>query len=572
VHHAGTSWARHGCAWARVGVALLCACALGGAVASAEDGGDAARDLRAAARSPLASERYAAERRLVERGADALQLVRTWVRDPDPRLRAVGWRVLAVTGTANDLRAALRALSDSQPQVGHAAAEAVVALASALPVPDEPWLPRDALPAAGIRPLALALGVRLDEVTRDAVPVCLHRLGEGVVPALRHLCRHPRYGESARARALAALARVGGEQARETLAYQWTALPERRAGPWWRALIEVGPGPGLEAAYGIAAEFPARARDSYGERVGNWMHWREQEAFFRFLSTCPPPGEASELRWFVGRFLDPRTRRGTPKLPSLVIEIVRALLVLEEPTDLSLFRALYATTQRAYGRSKLRAEEYARILMLLEPYKERPSLRDDLTWLLEQDALPNAVRAWALYLHGDADRADLAARATALIQPESGAVTVAQRRAGIELWRRLGRPPPDLIEALRADYDPFARVTALGWTVQAADDGRLSAEERTTALAMALADADDDVFLAASEHHPGDPGAAARARLMALALEGARAVRGRAWRVLARLAGRAAYRLDPPFVAPTADAGLDERLRAAAVLRRRFAR
>lgn len=543
-------------------VLLLLTCALGAASARADERVDAASGVR----SPLTSERRAAEQRLIDGGAPNLALVRPWTGDADVRLRCAAWRVLGAIGQDVDLRRAVLALGDPHPQAGQAAARAAVRLALALPPPDEPWLSSGSLTGRGRTALGLALGEEFEKAAPGHVPTCLYRMGEGVVPALRFLCAHPRFGVGIKARARTALSRVGGHEARRVLSAQGRATDA----DWWDALVEVGPGPELAQAHAAAAERMRLHAEQPSWRFA-WRTWREQQALFRFLSHCPPEQDAADVGEYVSMRLASMTGYRGPPMPSLLIELLRAHLVLGEPSDESLEWVIEALEPRRRHPPR-RGEEQAAVLMLLEPYARRPAVQAALEDLLLGGGLPHSVEAWALYLLDPTRRAKHAENATALIGAQGGAATRAQRRAGLHLWQRIGHPPPTLVRRLAMDVDPLARTLALTWVVEDGAQKRFPQAERDAALGRARDDPDDGVFLTAAEHGHGELEAAHRERLLALAVQGRRTVRGRAWRILARVVGDRSAGADDALEVPAADAGLDARLRAAAGFRRLLGR
>jgi len=529
--------------------------------------------------SPLASERVEAERDAVRCGPAALPWARAWARDEQLALRCGGWRVLAEVGTADDLRAALRTLADAQPRVRTCAARAVVALAERLRDPEAPWIPAGALPAPHVSPLAFALAARLEGATGRALPACVYRLGEGIVPCLALLCSHPSVGGDVRGRAVAALAAVGGTEARRVLSelaedpvLVWKAT-------WWEALIEIGPGPGLEAAQALVVRHAFQALEKASRRATlpvrdpRGIHWRLGLPFYRFIATCPPTEGIEHVRNFLqGRLAACASRRSRRVSASLVVEIVRAHLVVSEPEEDALGNAVMATSQRR-GRADRRREELGHVLLSLEVYRDHWAVQTALTDLLEDpiEPLPATVEAWGHYLRRSRTVAELRQMALHLLQIDGEAATLAQRRLGARLLQRLGPIELRVVAALQTDLDGWLRGWALRRALEAQRAGTIGAEAVEAALRRGLSDRDDAVFLFAARALGPQADKAARERALALAVRGPRSLRPAAWRALATWLPTGSGSLsEAPWRPPAGIAAVDARIRAAAAFRRRM--
>ncbi len=559
---------------------LLLACFLalsGGAAARAGD--VAVSDHHALARrlcSPVAAERERAVRAAVEHGGHARTWARAWVGSGDPQLRAGGWSVLARVGSGADLRAALAALGDAQPAVARQAAGALVGLAERLPLEDEPWLPRASLTEVQARALTFVVAARLEEAPAGSVPSRLLRLGEGVVPCLAHLLHHPRFDTAPRRSAVAALAALGGDGARQALSDLVPLLEASEDNglweTWWRALVEVGPGRGLAGAHDLVVRFAERAR---GERPGRrppGLRWRNQALFYRFIATCPPAEGIEGVRAFIDEQLERSAEGGRWRLwPSIAPDVVRAHLVIADPNDERLEWDVLAARPPPNNGWRRRQEELGQVLVHVEPYKTRPGLRAGLTLLLDRRDLPKTVRAWALYLQGATEPAVLRTQAEALIDADGAATTLAQRRLGAQLLDRLGSPSAERIRMMLTDLDAWMRAMGLRWATRAVAAGTFSPDERDAALRKARRDKDRGVFLLASELDAESLDTEGRRRLLDLAVEGPRTLRARAWRAIGRALPQAASPGEDPCEALPGHAALDARLRAAALAERLWA-
>ena len=492
-----------------------------------------------------------------------------------------------------DLGDARVALTSPDPAIARAAGEALLDLVVRGAPASEPLLSRESLSPAATRNLALPLARRLEDAPAGAVPACIYRLGEGIVPCLALICRHPRFTpprwpvrrvHSIRERALYALARIGGDDARSVLGAMARTIDPRRSSTWWKAINEVGPGKGLLPVHELTAELAQRSLNHRHRQGVIPLGGRDQIEYYRFLATHPAPPELDPHRIeTVQRVLDSALemagRRRFPSwLPAITIEMVRAHVVRCEPDEFTLEMMVRASrpARPTHRGTKRRAEEFGTILTVVEPYKEHPAVAEALTELLEDDALavaegdekhtlPNSVRAWAHFLEGKTEKPRLERLATELIRAGGGAATLTQRRLGARLWLRLGTPPLELVRSLLTDVDPWMRGCALRWARKAADRGELTPEAWSAAIGRALAEEDASVLLLAAETAREPLARGVRDRLLDLAVEGRRSLRGRAWRVLARAASRASAE-DEPFDPPPASAALDERIRAAATL------
>jgi hypothetical protein len=556
-------------------VLLLLACGAPRPAAADDPDGDAR--LATALCSPLAAVRREAVARAVRDGAAGRARARRWVRAPDPRLRAGAWEILARVGTEPDLRAAIPALGETQPDVAARAAEALLALAARLPPSDEPWLPAGCLPAQAVPPLSLALVRALEDAPRGGLPAAVTRLGEGIVPCLGQVLLHARYGVLARVVALRALAAMADADARRVLsdvAPQLVAAYERRHDPsllqaWWSAVNEVGPGPGLEGVQAIVVEVARETLQGSWRRGWRALPWPSQVQFYRFLASCPPAAGRNVLQAFAADTISHQGRGRTGLYPALAAAAVRAWLVLCGPSEEGLHDAVLAARPRGRGRWRRRWEELGEVLVQLEPWRARRGLQEGLDELLEDDELPHGVRAWAHYLKGDRSRKELAREAADLIDAGGGAATQAQRRLGARLLDRLGTPDAERIERTARDTDAWMRALGLVWAVRASQAGDYPSEALEAAVARDLRDPEDGVFLVAAEVRGAALAPAERARLLDLAVRGPRALRNRAWKALVPTLGRGAAELARAL--PRGHASLDARLRAeAAVLRVRL--
>ena len=544
----------------------------------AEEGDPSDARLTRDVSSPLYARRCHALDTLLARGADARPLARAWTRHADVHARVAGWSVLAQHGTPGDLAAAVARIGDAQPAVGDAAARCVLGLGMRLPAGDEPRLPRGAGPA-DVRTFGRALAAVLEGGPAEGFPPGLLTLGEGIVPALVHVLEEPRYGTTARVGALRTLAAVGGPQAREAIGGFVPTL-ESLSGDgtralwqaWWQAVNAVGCGTGLAPAQALAVDL-ARAMDfnPWRGRIRR-LHWRDRQQYFRFLASCPP-AEGVEyvqgyLEWLIQQAAENARRRLFPSLAALV---VRAYLVVSEPSEETLQQVVLCARASDRRHWQRRAEELGEVLTLLVPYRERPGVQAGLEELLQEEALPQSVRAWALFLRGQTPREELVRIAEQLIDADGAAATVAQRRLGARLLGALGPPSAERIRKTAADLDGTLQCLGLDWAVRAAAQGRLPRAEVDVMLASALAVADDGVFLVAAERAPGALSDAARERLLGLAVTSTPTLRGRAWRVVARtLQGRDGSQ--EAFEAPGGHAALDQRLTAAGRARALWAR
>lgn len=561
---------------------LLCLVALSGA--SAAIAGDGASDPAALARrlcSPVAAERASAVRAAVEQRGKARTWARSWVASEDPQLRAGGWSVLADVGVSADLHAARAALADPQPQVARRAAEALIRLAERLPLDGGPSLPRDCLSEQAARALTYVLATRLDETPTGTVPAWYFRLGEGVVPCLVHLLQHPRFDTAPRRTAIAALAATGGDASRRGLSALVDTLEAAAADgqdvagmweAWWRAVVEVGPGKGLEGAHDLVVRFAKSAR---GRRPGQrppGLRSRTQAWFFRFVASCPPAAGIEHVRAYIDEQLERAAEGARWRLvPSMAPAVVLAHLVIAEPNDERLEWDALAARAPRHSAWRRRQEELGQVLVHLEPYRARAGLQSGLTLLLDNQRLPKTVRAWALYLQGETEHAVLRTQAEALIDADGAAATLAQRRLGAELLDRVGPASPERIRAMLTDFDAWMRAMGLRWATAGAAAGTFPIGERDAALRKARQDKDRGLFLLACELAGAQLSGAERGRLLEIALAGPRTLRARAWKAVARALPTTASPGEDPFSAPHGHAALDERLRAAALAQRLWA-
>ncbi len=527
-------------------------------------------------RSHIAAERAEAVRTAARHGGSARTWARAWVTSSHASVRAGGWGVLGHVGTTRDLRAALEALGDPQPTVCREAAEAVVRMAARLPLDAEPWVPVNALDRVQTRALAFVLAARLGEAPTGTVAPIIERLGEGVVPCLEHVLRHPRFDDGVRRSAIVALAHVGGRQARRALSGLVPLLEQANSTrlweAWWQALIEAGPGRGLEEAHALVVEFAKSARDNRWPNRPPGLRWRNQVYFYRFVAMAPPAEGIYAVREYIDHLLEEHAGEGRFRLfPSMVGEIVRTHLIVAEPNDDRLRWDVLAARPPPRNRWRQRAEELGEVLVHLEPYREREGVQKGLVELLRHKDLPKTVRAWAAYLEGKTSKAGLRMMAEALIDADGAAATLAQRRSGGRLLDRLGTPGVDRIRLTLKDIDGWMRALALGWAAKAGAEGSLPSAELSGMLARGLEDEDRSVFLVAAELLHGRLGPTARQRILRLAQAGRRTLRVRAWRVIGATLNVGASPAEDVFTPPRGHAALDERLRSAAVVQRLWA-
>ncbi len=533
---------------------------------------DLLRDLR----SPIASVRRATESEVAARGVVARETVRTWTREDDAGLRASAWRILGRIGDETDFAAARAALTDEQPAVAEAAAGAIVDLAARCKAPGAPPLPEGSLTPSTARNLALPLARALDAAPAGAPPDCLFGLGEGVVPCLRIICEHPRFSVSEQRRAIEALARIGGVEARRIVsslaAYQAAsgsriasgeARARRLPRGWWTAINEVGCGPGLEDAHDLVTDIAFETTSQGRVWRIRGIGWRDQVQYYRFVASCPPAEGAETVRELLQAQVELAARR-RHMFPSTLVEIARAYLVVSDPTDDDLDTLVRASIPR--NPTRRRVEELGGILAMLANFKEREGVKRGIEHALREDRddMPNTVEAWALYLQGKTDVAVLRERASKLI---TGDGTVAQRRLGARLWNQLGDPPVELIRPLFTELDPWMRITALGWAIRASEAGRMPAEEVAAALARGVEDADSSVMLYVAASRRVEVPPTIRERILDIAVKGNRGLRRRAWKALETLVVRDHDSGDPGFQRPPVGAALDARIRAAAAFR-----
>ncbi len=556
-------------------VLAICLLTLGGALAPAEVAAEdaAAREARwrRGLRSAAAQVRDDTVAEAVAAGAAAVPCARAWTKDPDVRVRVGGWGVLRRLGRPEDLRAAVLATGDLQPAVALAAAHALVTLSEQLPLGPDPWIPRGAVGPRAQAPLASALSWALERGPRDGVPAAIHRLGEGSVPSLVALLASPRVDTGGRAASLRALAVIGGEAARQAIGALVSELDDERRHPlwtaWWRSVLAVGCGRGLAQAQDLVVRLAEKGANNRNRGPLRTLGWRDRLYFFRFVSSCPPGAGVEHLREYLAAVIEDAAM--TPRrrfYPTLAAPIIRAYLVLGEPTDEALRAAVLCAQGRAGRGVQRRGEELGEVLALLAPYKARKGVQEGLEELLASRALPRTVTAWATYLLGKTPRAEVVALAASLMDHEEGATTLAERRLGARLMTALGVPPAERIRATLKDLDEHLRMQALDWVMHAVEKGSVPALERDRAMRAALLDPNDGVFLVAAERASDDLGPAQRTRLLRLGLSGSLGLRGRAWRVVERRlnrrsSGRAA------FTSPGGLAPLDRRLEAAATAR-----
>jgi len=553
--------------WSALAAALLSTLLATGS-AGADD------DVAAGLLHPLQAHRRATEQALAQR-ADADAILLKLVEAPDTRLRAAAWRVVTSTTRHAFAAQALAALADPSPAVGVEAARALLAITAAEHAPTEPRIPAGTLERGGRLALAHALEEMLETAPATELPKIAFKLGEGVVPSLREIAASPHARFGARRIATRLLGRIGGEEAREALV--------DLVMPWWddltvdvlRALCEIGFDEYAARVYwtlrgGSETELPTSWRDFLRPR------FRERVSIvFRCIVRSPPPADAESLRDHLRYMI---RRRQFTNNPSQLVEMVRALLALGEPTDYDLVLVLKAACTKR-NRKHPRAAEMGYALALVSRYREREALQDEARRLLEerdlldptrawQTSLPETVEAWARYFvyqgaDGDASdddvtHADICGMATRLIVGDGEVPTYASRRLGAMLWNEMrsrAKPPRDLVLELLANDDAWVQRYALRWL------DRVEDAEATAAVAAGLASPDIDTVVAAAETGRVEPEPAVLVRLLELSVEGHRSQRTRSWRLLhGRVPKSAGDELTQPE-------GLDERLRSAALLR-----
>ncbi len=546
--------------------------------AAAEDVAWSDARLSRSIASPLHAERCRALDALLARGGAGRPLARAWTQDDSVHARVAGWTVLAQHGTEADFRAAVERVGDVQPTVAAAAARALLDLGGRLPPAEAARLPRGAAPG-GTRTLGRALAGVLEGGPRDGYPPGLLALGEGLVPALAHVLEDPRYGTQARVGALRTLAAIGGTEARTTIG-AFVGVLEGATGTaarslwqaWWRAVNAVGCGAGLAPAQNLAVDL-ARVMDfnPWRGRIRR-LHWRDRQQYFRFLAACPPAEGIAYVQGYLGWLIEQAAENARRRLfPSLAALVVKAYLVVSEPSEDLLHQAVLCARTSHRRHWQRRAEELGEVLTLLVPYRDRPGVQAGVKELLEEENLPKTVRAWALYLQGETDHDELVRIAEQLVDADGAAATLAQRRLGARLLGALGLPSAERIRKTAAAVDGTLHAFGLAWAEQAAAQGRMTRAEVDVLLAAALEVPDDTVFLVAAERCPAGLPEAARERLLGLALRAAPTVRGRAWRVVERSMD-ALDGTEGAFVAPGGHASLDVRLAAAGRARALWAR
>lgn len=500
-------------------------------------------------------------------GLEGRTLARRWAAADDVRARIAGWQVLSHVGGGDDLRSAALHLGDAQPAVAVEAARALVALGGRLAPAAEPWLPRAAAPERGQRPFAHALIAAMEAGPRDGVPDVLLALGEGAVPTLVYILADPRFGTGARAGALRALAAIGGTEARAAIAGLVTELEPERFHPlwsaWWRALNAVGSGAGLAPAHSLVVRYAQAIDFNPWRGPMRRLHWRDRQQYFQFLAQSPPAEGAAYVREYLEWLIEQASENARRRLfPTLAATIIRAYLVVCEPTEETLRQAVLCAQAHSRRHWQRRAEELGEVLALLAPYRDRPGVQAGLDALLAEDDIPKTVRAWALHLKAETPHAEMVAIAEALIDADGGAATLAQRRLGARLLGRLGLPSEARIRRTAAELDGSLHALGIDWAVRAAVDGRFPKAEAEALVAAALGAEDDGVFLVAAERRPELLDEDGRARLLRLGVRGSPGMRGRVWRVVGRVL-QGEDEATPAFVAPPGHAALDARLAAA---------
>ncbi|MDF1700858.1 MAG: hypothetical protein P1V36_06840, partial [Planctomycetota bacterium] len=444
-----------------------------GAEEAAEEAADRDARLTRAVASPAAVARIRAVDEALDLGPAARDLARRWTALPGPHARASGWHVLGRVGSHEDLQAAIRAAGDHQPTVALEAARAVLGLAARLPALDVPPLPREAAPLHAVRPLARAVVAALESGPRDQVPPVLLALGEGIVPTLTFILVDPRFGIGARAGVLRALAAIGGIEARVAIAALVEELEEVRQHPlwsaWWRAVNAVGTGRGLARAQALAVSYAKQMDFNPWRGPVRRLSWRDRQQYFRFLAACPPADGIEYVRVYLEWLIEQASENARRRLfPSLAASIIRAYLVICDPTEETLRQAVLCAQVRQRRGWQRREEELGEVIAMLAPYRERTGVQQGLDELLEADDLPDTVRAWALHLKGETPHEAMRAMAAELIDAEGGSGTLTQRRLGARLLGALGLPSPARIRSTVAEIDGTLQALGLDWAVRAA--------------------------------------------------------------------------------------------------------
>lgn len=545
-------------------LAFLLASALGvvgwpriGAGDGPTEPGVAGQAIERALCSPLAAVREAAVHELINGGETGRRLALELLTHAEPRLRAAALEVLAERAHPGDVGALNRALHDPAAAVGQGAGAALLACAARYGLRREPLLESLDSPHAR-QAMRHALVERLMPAGLDEVPAEVLALGEALRPALLDVLQDPGTPGRAWLRAVAASGRIGGEAVVQALTQQLISRPQGRWDTWTpallQALVDAQPDPEGEALASLHVWLAGRL-----EAGGRWGTaqtlfpgwWSELGPLLEFAQRYPSGAWAELMREKLDSLLETMVRRTAFRPTHLLVPLVRLYCTLAPPSDSELeFLVRLARTSSARERRRW-PDEGAEVLVVLEPYADRPAVRRGLTRLLEQvsaddpeaDVVPETAQAWALYYLEAEPKELLRERARALLEDPGAAAPPGQRRLALELLARLGGPDAGLLREILEHADAGLRALALPWAGR-----RLPETETLRWHAQALAEEHEGGFLVGAEcSEPADLSEAAVARLESMALGGGLAWRLRALAVLARRAGAPAPLGGPPL-------------------------
>ncbi|MHC5012056.1 MAG: hypothetical protein ACYTG6_14105 [Planctomycetota bacterium] len=367
------------------------------------------------------------------------------------------------------------------------------------------------------------------------------RLGAGIVPALGVLAAPGEHGTVLRQRAVRAIARIGGAEGCRALVALAKSEDPGDLRTLFEALAEVGPQCDLEPAYRLFVR-------NASTRKGRTAH-----AALRFIAACPPARPSPEVLQRLYTHLDARWA-----WPGSIAAAIRALLSMMPPSERDLDRIAEALGERRWRHP--RSEELGEAMILLEPYREDPAIRDAFEDMIDGGRWrpPEGIRLWARYMvEGNAAAEAIEEEVRARLGRVSPA-GLRTRRLLIELLERLGPLDEEAVLLAWADDDAEIRVRALEWAWRALP------AERAEAFRCAAMGVDQSLLLAfaAAAHGP-----APRRLLETAAAEivdgdaETRALAARAW--LHALEGRDED-LATALESIVAGAGLDLRLQTAA--------
>ncbi len=511
-------------------------------------------------RSPFVARRAAASR-IVQRHAHAARL---WARNTFRQQHAArdvvaALAVLGDVGEEGDLKfvyTSLRALaatndSKSSPNAlsNHAdeLAEACLRLVERLPPKHGPWLPINSLPAALTPPIATAMRSRLGA---GGIPAAIRHGGEGLRPAMIALLNDSRLGPEQRLRVVAILGRMGGATAREALASLDVDTFDRNRHTLWYSLREVGRGDALDPVHTWINKLVGRSCLE-STRSPPWSAWHRGEriAFLSFLRSIQDDAWRESV---IAYLEDQIQRRGSGNV-SYFEHIARLYVALGDPSDYHLARIVGHAAGPVMGRRPSRQIGRAAFLQIVSRYRDRPAVRAALKTLRDlRRAIPDAVRAWAHFLAGEAEPQAVEAMARKLIRGKGETPSLASQIHGTRLLDALKRPlSPDIVRELAVHGHSSMRRWAMARAHRA-----LERHEVQALAAKLIEDSDDGVMLAAlARLDPAGVPAATANRLKHLAVAGNRGSRRTAVGWLARRAGQAQREREDT---------LDSRIRAAA--------